>query len=108
LWVPIPLRLPLTVQPDLVTPMLQVVWRVVMRHLLDRAGLKADEGHCDAVTLIQRSGFSANLTLTHVLVARRQRVPPDVGAALVMVAEFGNTSLPPGVFTIFIDMRSST
>jgi hypothetical protein len=31
------------------------------RHLLDRAGLKADEGHGGAVTLIQRFGSAANL-----------------------------------------------
>ena len=41
---PIPPRLLLAAQPELFTPMLQVVQRVVTRHLLDAAGLKADEG----------------------------------------------------------------
>jgi len=65
-WVlslPIPLRLLLAAQPELVTPVLQVVQRVVTRHLLDRAGLKAAEGHGGAVTLIQRFGSAANLNI---------------------------------------------
>jgi hypothetical protein len=47
-WVlslPIPLRLLLAAQPELVTPVLQVVQRVVTRHLLGAAGLKAEEGY---------------------------------------------------------------
>jgi Transposase zinc-binding domain len=55
-WVlslPIPLRVLLAAQPELVTPVLQVVQRVVMRHLLGAAELKADEGHGGAVTLIR-------------------------------------------------------
>ena len=49
--------------------MLQVVQRVLTRHLLDRAGLKADEGHGGAVTLIQRFGSAANLNIhLHYLV----------------------------------------
>ncbi len=65
-WVlslPIPLRLLLAAQPELVTPVLQVVQRVVARHLLDRAGLKADGGHGGVVTLIQRFGSAANLNV---------------------------------------------
>jgi hypothetical protein len=58
-----PAALLLAVQPELVTPVLQVVQRVVTRHLLDRAGLKADEGHGGAVTLIQRFGSAANLNV---------------------------------------------
>ena len=53
LRLPIPLRLLLTAQ--LVTPALQVVHRVVPRHLLDQAGLKAGEADGGAVTLIQPS-----------------------------------------------------
>ncbi len=69
LSVPIPLRLLLPSQPQLVTPVLQVVQRVVTRHLLGRAGLKADEGHGGAVTLIQRFGSAANLNIhLHCLV----------------------------------------
>ncbi len=71
-WVlslPIPLRLLLAAQPELVTPMLQVVQRVVMRHLLDGVGLKGEEGHGGAVTLIQRFGSAANLNIhLHCLV----------------------------------------
>ena len=51
-WVlslPIALRLLLASQPQLVTPVLQVVQRVLTRDLLGRAGLEADEGHGGAV-----------------------------------------------------------
>jgi hypothetical protein len=48
---------------------LQVVQRVVTRHLLVAAGLVADEGHGGAVTLIQRFGSAANLNIhLHCLV----------------------------------------
>jgi len=72
-WVlslPIPMRVLLAVQPELVTPVLHVVQRVVMRHLLEAAGLKAaDEGQGGAVTLIQRFGSAANLNIhLHCLV----------------------------------------
>ncbi|MDH3459450.1 MAG: hypothetical protein OEM00_00425 [Burkholderiaceae bacterium] len=63
-WVlslPIPLRLLLAVQPQLLTPVLQVVHRVLTRHLLDQAGLKPDQADSGAVTLIQRFGSAANL-----------------------------------------------
>ena len=65
-WVlslPIPLRLLLAAQPELVTPVLQVVQRVVTRHLLGQAGLKAEEADSGAVTLIQRFGSAANLNI---------------------------------------------
>ncbi len=58
-WVlslPIPLRLSLAAQPKLVTPVLQVVHRVITRHLLGQAGLKVDEADNSAVTLNQRFG----------------------------------------------------
>lgn len=71
-WVlslPIPLRLLLAAQPELVTPVLQVVQRVLTRHLLDSAQIKTDEGHGGAVTLIQRFGSAANLNIhLHCLV----------------------------------------
>jgi hypothetical protein len=71
-WVlslPIPLRVLLAAQPELVTPLLQVVQRVLTRHLLGAAGLKADEGQGGAVTLIQRFGSAANLNIhLHCLV----------------------------------------
>jgi hypothetical protein len=53
-WVlalPIPLRSLLAAQPKLVTPVLQVVHRVITRHLLGQAGAKADEAESGAVTL---------------------------------------------------------
>ena len=71
-WVlalPIPLRLLLAAQPELVTPVLQVVHRVITRHLLGQAGLKANEADSGAVTLIQRFGSAANLNIhLHCLV----------------------------------------
>ena len=75
-WVlalPIPLRLLLAAQPKLVTPVLQVVHRVITRHLLGQAGVKADEADSGAVTLIQPSlwmkGSAANLNIQlHCLV----------------------------------------
>ncbi len=71
-WVlslPIPLRLLLAAQPELVTPVLQVVQRVVTGHLLNGVGLKGEEGQGGAVTLIQRFGSAANLNIhLHCLV----------------------------------------
>jgi ribosomal protein S27E len=71
-WVlslPIPLRLLLAAQPKLVTPVLQVVHRVITRFLLKQAGVKADEAGSGAVTLIQRFGSAANLNIhLHCLV----------------------------------------
>ncbi len=53
----------------LVTPVLQVVHRVITRHLLDQAGFKAFEAASCAVTLIQRFGSAANLNIhLHCLV----------------------------------------
>ena len=45
---PMPLRLLLATQPKLVTPVLQVVHRVITRHLLGQAGLKPDEADIGA------------------------------------------------------------
>ena len=71
-WVlalPIPLRLLLASQPKLVTPVLQVVHRVITRFLLAQAGLKAEQADSGAVTLIQRFGSTANLNIPlHCLV----------------------------------------
>jgi Putative transposase len=45
------------------------VQRVLSRHLLEQAGLKAGEGDCGSVTLIQRFGSAANLNIhLHCLV----------------------------------------
>jgi len=71
-WVlslPIPLRLLLAAQPVLVTPVLQVVHRMITRHLLDQTGFKAFEADSGAVTLIQRFGSAVNLNIhLHCLV----------------------------------------
>jgi hypothetical protein len=71
-WVlslPIPLHLLLAAQPKLVTPVLQVVHRVITRFLLKQAGVKADDAQSGAVTLIQRFGSAANLNIhLHCLV----------------------------------------
>ncbi len=45
LSLPIPLRVLLAAQPEMVTPVLQVVQRVVTRDLLYAAQLEAGEGH---------------------------------------------------------------
>jgi hypothetical protein len=69
LRLPIPLRVLLAAQPELVTPVQQVVQRVVERHLLDHTGLKSDEGQGGAVMLNQRFGSAANLNIhQHCLV----------------------------------------
>lgn len=60
---PIPLLVLLAAQPELVTTVLHVVQCVVTRHLLERAQLRADEGHGGAVTLIQRFGSAAKLNI---------------------------------------------
>jgi hypothetical protein len=71
-WVlslPIPLRLLLAAQPELITPVLGVVLRVLERHLRDAAGLVGGEGQGGAVTLVQRFGSAANLNVhLHCLV----------------------------------------
>ena len=69
-WVlSLPLRVLLAAQAQLVTPVLQVVQRVITRHLLDAAELPADEGQGGAVTLIQRFGSAGNLNIhLHYLV----------------------------------------
>ena len=65
----IPLRLQLAAQPKLVTPVLQVVHRMITRHLLGQAGLKSAGADSGAVTLIQRFGSAANLNIhLHCLV----------------------------------------
>ncbi len=60
---PIPLRLLRSAQSKLVTPVVQVVHRVITCHLLGQAGPKAEEADSGAVTLIQRFGSAANLNI---------------------------------------------
>ena len=63
LSLPIPLRLLLAALPELVTPVLQVVHRVITRHLLGQADLNAGDADSGAVTLIQRFGCAANVNI---------------------------------------------
>ncbi len=63
LSLPIPQRVLLAAQAELVTPVLQVVQRVITRHLLHSAQLEAVEGHGGAVTLIQCHGSAANFNI---------------------------------------------
>ena len=46
--IPIPLRLLLAAQPKRVTPVLQVVHRMITRHLFGQAGLKSEEADSGA------------------------------------------------------------
>ena len=65
-WVlslPIPLRLLLVAQPELITPALGVVQRVLERHLRESAGRVGGQGQGGSVTLIQRFGSAANLNI---------------------------------------------
>ena len=62
-------RLLLAAQLVLVTSVLQVMHRLITRHLLDQTGFEADEADSGAVTLIQRFGSAANLNVhLHCLV----------------------------------------
>ena len=71
-WVlslPIPLRQLLAAQPKLVTPVLQVLRRVITRHLLGQTAFKPKKPDSGAVTLIQRFGSAVNLNVhLHCLV----------------------------------------
>ena len=71
-WVlslPIPLRLLLAAQPQLLAPLLHVIHRVIAGFLVKRAGFKLSRADTGAVTLIQRFGSAANLNIhLHCLV----------------------------------------
>jgi hypothetical protein len=71
-WVlsfPIPLRILFAAHPQLLTPLLQVIHRLIARFLIQQAGLKRGDAHTGAVTLIQRFGSAANLNIhLHCLV----------------------------------------
>jgi hypothetical protein len=71
-WVlslPIALRVLLAAQPNLVTTVLQVVQRKIMRHLLQQANLNQTQAQGGSVTLVQRFGSAANLNIhLHCLV----------------------------------------
>jgi hypothetical protein len=66
---PIPLRYLFAAHPDLLSPVLQTVHRVISAFLIQQAGLKRTEADTGAVTLIQRFGLAANLNIhLHCLV----------------------------------------
>ena len=94
-WVlslPIPLRLLLAAQPELVRPVLQVVRRVVTRHLLGQAGLATDEGYGGAVTLIQR--FAAAQRAENLSPASAAAGVPTSGHFMGLRAGLGPVSGP--------------
>jgi len=71
-WVlsfPIPLRIVFAAHPELLTPVLRIIHRVIARFLLRQAGLRRATADTGAVTLIQRFGSAANLNIhLHCLV----------------------------------------
>lgn len=71
-WVlsfPIPLRMLFAAQPQRLAPLLQVIHRIIASFLIKQAGLKRTAANTGAVTLIQRFGSAANLTIPrHCLV----------------------------------------
>jgi hypothetical protein len=65
-WVlssPISLRTFFAAHPDLLSPVLQSIHRVIATFLVKQAGLQRTEAHIGAVTLIQRFGSAANLNI---------------------------------------------
>ena len=89
-WVlsfPIPLRSLFAVHPELLTPVLQIIHRVIATHLIKQADVKRSEAATGAVTLIQRFGSAANLNIHlhghHATTVRqRLRFQPACGRAL--------------------------
>ena len=65
-WVlsfPIPLRILFAAHPELLTPVLRIIHRVIAGFVLKQAGLKRTTADTGAVTLIQRFGSAANLNI---------------------------------------------
>jgi hypothetical protein len=82
-WVislPISLRILFAAEAQLLTPLLRIIHRLIARFLMKQTGSNAADAHTGAVTLIQRFGSAANLSIhLHCLVLdgvpdRRQRV----------------------------------
>ena len=66
---PIALRILFSAHPELLSPVLHIIHRVIARFLIKQAGLKHGEADTSAVTLIQRFGSAANLNIhLHCLV----------------------------------------
>jgi len=74
-WVvafPIPLRHLFASQPHLLSPVLQVIHRVLSTFVIHQAGLTHAQAQTGAVTLIQRFGSAANLNIhLHCLKGRK-------------------------------------
>jgi hypothetical protein len=65
-WVlsfPIPLRSLFAVYPELLTPVLQIIQRVINTFLIKQTSVKRQEAASGAITLIQRFGSAANLNI---------------------------------------------
>jgi hypothetical protein len=60
---PIPLRILFAAHPEVLTPLLRIVHRVISGFLLKQARLKRRAADTGAVTLIQRFGSAANLMM---------------------------------------------
>ena len=60
---PIPLRHLLAAQPQLLSPVLQVIHRALATFVIHQAGLTRAQAQTGAVTLIQRFGSAANLNI---------------------------------------------
>lgn len=58
-----PLRSLFAVHPELLAPVLQIIHRVIATHLIRQTVVKRSEAATGAVTLIQRYGSAANLTI---------------------------------------------
>jgi hypothetical protein len=73
-WVlsfPIPLRIVFAAHPDLLSPLLEIIHRVIATFLIKQSGLKRAQAHSGALTLIQRFGSAANLNIhLHCLVTK--------------------------------------
>jgi Putative transposase len=63
LWFPIPLCYLFAAHPDLLTPVLQVIHRVISTFLIQQAGLKRTEAATGAVTLRKPIGSAATLNI---------------------------------------------
>jgi len=79
------LRILFAAHPELLTPVLQIIHRVIAWFLLKQAGVKRTAADTGAVTLIQRLGSAANLNIQlHCLVLdgvyRRAEGEPDFQA----------------------------
>jgi putative transposase len=71
-WVlsfPIPLRILFAAHPELLSPLLQCIHRVIATFLIKQTGLQRGQAYTGAVTLIERFGCAANLNIhLHCLV----------------------------------------